>query len=89
MDGTQHSPPCNKRVSFYNASMTHIINLSLGVGRVPVDMKLTRVVPLHKKNGKTEVGNYRPVSILNSMSKVIERIVFSQLNEYLVNNKLL
>ena len=35
------------------------------------------------------MGNYRPVSILNSMSKVIERIVFSQLNEYLVNNKLL
>ena len=69
--------------------MTHIINLSLGVGRVPVDMKLARVVPLHKKNSKTEVGNYRPVSILNSMSKVIERIVFSQLNEYLVNNKLL
>ena len=69
--------------------MTHIINVSLGVGRVPVDIKMAKVVPLHKKNSKTEVGNYRPVSILNSMSKVIERIVFSQLNEYLVNNKLL
>ena len=69
--------------------MTHMINLSLGVGRVPVDMKLARVVPLHKKNSKTEVGNYRPVSILNSMSKVIEIIVFSQWNEYLVNKKLL
>ena len=34
------------------------------------------------------MGNYRPVSILNSMSKVIEIIVFSQLNEYIVNKKL-
>ena len=69
--------------------MTHIINVSLWVGRVHVDMTLARVVPLHKQNSKTEMGYYRPVSILNSMSKVIERIVFSQVNEYLVNNKLL
>ena len=67
----------------------HIINLSLSVGKVPEDFKLARVVPLHKKNSKTEVGNYRPVSVLNIMSKVVERVVFDQLYGYLSENKLL
>ena len=41
----------------------HVINLSLIQGIVPDDLKSARVVPIFKKNDKTEVGNYRPVSI--------------------------
>ncbi len=36
--------------------VTHIINLSLCQGKVPDDFKLARVVPLHKKNSRTDVG---------------------------------
>ena len=43
--------------------LTHIINLSLIQGQVPDDLKTARVVPLYKKNDKTDVSNYRPVSI--------------------------
>ena len=43
--------------------ISHIINLSLYSGQVPDDMKLTRAVPLYKKNSKTDCSNYRPVSI--------------------------
>ena len=43
--------------------LTHVINLSIIQGVVPDDLKSARVVPLFKKNDKTEVGNYRPVSI--------------------------
>jgi len=66
-----------------------IVNMSLRSGRVPHELKTARVVPLHKKNSKTDAGNYRPISILNIMSKVFERVVFNQLNTYLVHNKLL
>ena len=41
---------------------------------------------MFKKNDKTEVGNYRPVSILSIVSKVLERVVYDQMEEYL-NNK--
>ena len=44
--------------------LTNVINLSLIQGVVPDDLKSARVVPLFKKSDKTEVGNYRPVSIL-------------------------
>ena len=43
--------------------LCHIINLSLIEGSVPDSLKSARVIPLFKKNDKTEVGNYRPVSI--------------------------
>jgi hypothetical protein len=69
--------------------LSHIINLSLIQGVVPDDLKSARVVPLYKKNDKTEVGNYRPVSILSILSKIYERVVYDQVEEYLSKNNLL
>ena len=46
-------------------------------------MKTARVAPLYKKNSNSEPGNYRPVSILTVMSKILEKIVHKQLENYL------
>jgi len=64
--------------------LSHIINLSNIQGVVPDDFKTARVVPLFKKNDKTEV-NYRPVSILSIVSKVLKKVVYDQMEEYLCN----
>ena len=69
--------------------LTHVINLSLSNAKVPEELKSARVVPLHKKGSKSNVGNYRPVSILSIVSKIVERAVFNQLNDYIVENNLL
>ena len=69
--------------------LTHIINLSIMSGYISSDMKNARVVPIYKKNSKTEVGNYRPVSILSVISKIFERIVYDQLEKYLKDESLL
>ena len=53
--------------------ITHIINLSIRQGQVPQDYKLAKVTPLHKKGSKLDPGNYRPVSIIISISKVMEK----------------
>ena len=55
---------------------------------MPDSLKSARVIPLFKKNDKTEVGNYRPVFNLNVISKVLERIVYDQLNDYLTSKDL-
>ena len=52
-----------------------IINQSITTGVVPQSMKYARVKPLFKKNSPLEVGNYRPVSILSIVSKILERSV--------------
>lgn len=67
--------------------ITHVINLSISTSEVPEGFKEARVKPLYKKNNRQEVGNYRPVSILNIISKVLERAVYDQLSDYLrLNN---
>ncbi len=68
---------------------THIINLTIYHGEIPTELKAARVVPLFKKQDKTEAGNYRPVSILSVFSKILERIVYDQLEVYLKNKSLL
>ena len=69
--------------------IVHIINLSIEQNVVPNNSKNARVVPLFKKNKRSEVGNYRPVSVLSVVSKILERAVYTQLEEYLVDKKLL
>jgi len=71
------------------SAFSHIINLSFYHGSLPNDLKSARVVPLYKKNSKTEPGNYRPVSILCVLSKIIERLVYNQLENYLISHSLL
>ena len=67
----------------------NVINLSIIQDVVPDDVKSVRVVPLFKKNDKTEVGNYRPVSILSILSKVVEKVVYEQIEICLDDKKLL
>lgn len=69
--------------------LSHVINLSIIQGIMPDDLKSARVKPLYKKNNKTDPGNYRPVSILCVVSKIIERIIYDQLESYLTSNNLL
>ena len=68
----------------------HIINLSLSTGIVPESMKLAKVVPIFKNSGsESETKNYRPVSLLPTLSKVLERIIYNRLFHHLVKNKIL
>lgn len=69
--------------------LTHIINLSIHTNTVPTDFKSARVRPLFKKNSRLDVGNYRPVSILCVVSKLLEKAVYHQLESYLCENNIL
>jgi len=68
-----------------------MVNASLHQGRLPTSQKHAVVTPLLKKPGldTADMANFRPVSNLTYMSKVVERAVSVQLNEYLKDNGLL
>ena len=71
-------------------SLTHIIiNLSIRCGYFPDKWKISKVLPLYKEDIKSVPNNYRPISILPVVSKVIEKVIFKQLYEYLTHNNLL
>ena len=71
-------------------SITKIVNLCLSEGVFPDDFKTAFVKPLLKKPSldKNELKNYRPVSNLSFLSKVVEKVVAEQINSHLVNNEL-
>ena len=67
--------------------LVHICNLSLLTGVFPSSFKLPKVIPVHKKDNTMIVSNYRPISILPNFSKILERIVFNRLYEFLDQHK--
>ena len=69
--------------------LTFIINQVIREGDVPKCWKIARVMPLHKKLSKDFVGNYRPVSILPTPSKVLEEVLRKQMSKYLEDKQVL
>jgi hypothetical protein len=61
------------------APITQLINLSINTCTFPDKLKIAQVVPIHKKNSTLLKGNYRPVSILPTISKNFERAIDEQL----------
>jgi len=60
----------------------HIITLALMQNKFPTAWKIAKIIPLHKKNELNLAKNYRPVSILSPLSKVLEKIMYEQIYEY-------
>jgi hypothetical protein len=66
-----------------------IFNLSLSNGQFPTKLKKCCVIPIFKSGNAEECDNYRPISLLSSISKVLEKIVATKLTDHLLNNNLL
>ena len=60
-------------VPYISESLSLIINQSLHTGIVPKKLKIAKVIPLFKKDDNCIVDNYRPISLLPSLSKILER----------------
>ena len=69
--------------------LVHIFNLSLTTGVVPDKLKIAKIIPVFKKGDPQLPSNYRPISLLNVFSKLLEKIMYKRLYSYLnSNNKL-
>ena len=69
--------------------LTMILNQSLSTGIFPDSLKIAKITPIFKKENPHLTDNYRPISLLPSISKVFEKIVYNQIYEYFTENKLL
>ena len=70
-------------------SITCIFNLSLKKGIFVDEWKKAWVLPIYKSGNRHNRENYRPISILPVISKILERCVFNQLYNFLNENSLL
>ena len=67
--------------------LIHIFNLSITSGEFPENMKLSKIIPLYKKGAKNLMENYRPISLLITLSKLLEKCMYTCLYNFLnINN---
>ena len=73
----------------YKDLVLKLCNLSLKEGKLPEEWKVSRVTMIPKKQPASDPNNYRPISLISCLSKLIERVVGDRLAEFLEKNKLL
>ena len=70
-------------------SITKIINMSIRTNTVPNIWKQAKVTPIFKSGDLNDVSNYRPISVLPILSKILERAVFNHFYSYLTKYKVI
>ena len=78
-----------KTINEISTPLAHIINQSFITGTVPDKLKIAKIVPIFKSGSTTSFNNYRPISILPTISKVLEKIVCNRLVDFLEKNNIL
>ena len=76
-------------VTIISPSLTKLFNLSIRSHKFPVLWKCTKASAIFKSDDRTNPSNYRPISVLPALSKILEKIVHMQLYEYVDTNRLL
>ncbi len=69
--------------------LTSVFNLSLEQGNMPDILKISRITPVDKGGETTDPSNYRPISTLYSFAQIFEKLVYSQVLNYLEKHNLL
>lgn len=68
-------------------SLTCLFNLLIKLGEIPKDWKLARITPIYKGSGsRFEENNYRPISVICHISKILEREIHGQFMSYLIQH---
>ena len=76
-------------IPFIADPLSFIINSSFSNGIVPDHLKIAKVYPLFKSGDRCLLNNYRPISVLPSFSKIMEKLVYNRLMAYLTRHNIL
>ena len=66
-----------------------IFNLSIMTSSFPDELKILKVMAVHKAGDKEDHNNYRPMAILPTIARVFERLIYGELYNYFTENNLL
>ena len=69
--------------------LTHMCYLSFNQGIFPAQLKIANVVPIYKTGNEYVFSNYRSVSVLPIFSKLLEKLMYNRLMDFITRSKLL
>jgi len=67
----------------------HVFNKSITMGVVPSKLKIAKVVPVFKSGDPQDMNNYRPISLLSNFAKILEKIIYNRLVEFLCDKNII
>jgi hypothetical protein len=76
-------------LSYIISPLIYICNKSLLRGIFPTRRKFSQIIPILKKGNKSEISNYRPISLLTSFSKIFEKVIFNRLHNHVNDTNIL
>jgi hypothetical protein len=76
-------------INLIHRPITHIVNRSFHTGVVPTKLKIAKVIPIFKNSDNSLIKNYRPISLLSSFSKILEKIMYDKVTSFLDCNEIL
>ena len=88
-EGPDEIPGCiiKKLNNIISPLLTYLINKIINTGKYPLCLKTGKVLPLFKAGDHVDPGNYRPITILPAINKVIEKLIFNRLTEFFEKTK--
>ena len=66
-----------------------LFNQSFSSGIFPSILKTSKIIPIYKKGSKLECSNYRPISLLSNIDKILERLMYSRLYNFLEKKEII
>ena len=75
--------------NYISELLTHIFNLSFSTGKIPHELKVSLVMPVYRANDNKQLTNHRPISVLTCFSKILEKLMYKRLLDYIEENSIL
>ena len=72
-----------------SSSLARIFNQCIQTNIFPDDFKVGRVTPIFKSGDKEDLNNYRPISVLPTVARIFEKLLYEQLYKYFMDNEIL
>ena len=69
-----------------SSQLSKIFNISFSSGVFPPILKTAKVIPVHKKDSKLDFSNYRPISLLSNIEKILERLMYNRIYKLFPDN---
>jgi hypothetical protein len=76
-------------MQFISSPLIYICNRMLFTGMFPTRSEFSQILPIFKKGNRVEISAYRPVSLLTSFSKILEKVVYNRLLQHTKRNNII
>jgi hypothetical protein len=74
---------------YISSPLTYLCNRMLVTGIFPQRLKFSEIKPIYKKGDKRDSSKYRPISLLTSISKIFEKVMYNRIQQHIKNNNIL